>query len=228
MIVAIHQPNYLPYTGYFAKAYYSDVFVLYDIAQYTKNDFINRNKIKTPQGWTWITIPVKKSSTKPIFEIEIDNTKKWTKKHWMAIRSSYGRCEHFKEHEDFFNNIYETDWNKLIDINEILLKYLFEIICPHVKFIKASDLNIQENLGPTEMLIEITKKVGGETYLSGIDGRKYLDEEKFTDIKLKLIDFQHPVYSQKFNEFIPNLSIIDLLFNCGKNSINLIADSVKR
>jgi hypothetical protein len=227
MIVTIHQPNYIPYIGYFAKAAKSDVFVSYDIAQYTKNDFINRNKIKTPHGWTWLTIPVKKPLTRSINEIEIDNSKKWAKKHWLAIKSSYGRCENFSEYEDLFNEAFEKEWTKLADINEYFLQSIFKILCPKVEFKKASELDIPEDLDPTEMLIEITKKANGDIYLSGIDGRKYLDESKFTEPKLELIQFEHPVYQQKFNEFIPNLSIIDLLFNCGEESIKLISESVK-
>lgn len=228
MIITVHQPNYLPYIGYFAKAMKSDKFISYDTAQFTKNDFINRNRIKTPHGWTWLTIPVKKPLTRPIYEIEIDNTKKWAKKHWLAIKSNYGRCEYFCEYEQFFNEAYEMEWTKLIDINEYFLKSLFKIICPKVEFIKASELDIQNNLGPTDMLIEITKKVNGDVYLSGIDGSKYLDENKFTHPKLELIQFDHPVYQQRFNEFIPNLSIIDLLFNFGEDSIKLISESVKK
>jgi hypothetical protein len=227
MKVTIHQPNYIPYIGYFAKAASADVFVSYDIAQYTKNGFINRNKIKTPHGWTWLTIPVKKPLTRPIYEIEIDNSKKWTKKHWLAIKSSYGRCKYFSEYEQIFNEAFEQEWTKLADINEYLLKSIFKIICPKVEFKKASELDISNNLDPTEMLIDITKKAHGEIYLSGIGGRKYLDEFKFTDPKLELIKFEHPIYKQKFNEFIPDLSIIDLLFNCGEESIKIMSASVK-
>lgn len=221
MIVSIHQPNYLPSISYFHKVSKSDIFVSYDIAQYTKNSFINRNRVKTPHGWTWITIPVKGPTAKRIMDVEIDNSKNWRKKHWLTLQANYSGCKYFGRYKNFFKEVYDTKWDMLLNINEYILRHLFEIICPHVKFKKASELDISPTLDATDTLIEITKKVGGDTYLSGVGGKDYLDESRFTEIALKYQKFKHPTYPQRFGKFIPNMSVIDLLFNCGDEAIKI-------
>lgn len=214
-IVAVHQPNYLPHLGFFRKIDQADIFVIYDTAQYTKNSFINRNRIRTKDGWMWLTVPVKKEGVL-IIEKEVDNTHNWRAKHWKAISANYNRAKYFNEYCSFFEDAYSKEWRKLAKLNEFLIKYLLQELDIHVKVVKASELDLKEQ-DPTEKLIEMTKKVKGDVYLSGTGGKSYLDEKLFTDIKLSYFKkFESKPYKQVFGGFVNNLSVIDYLFNCGK------------
>ncbi|MCK4634739.1 MAG: WbqC family protein [Candidatus Aenigmarchaeota archaeon] len=216
MIVGIHQPNYIPWLGYFYKIAKSDVFVLLDNVNYTKNSFINRNKIKTQNGGVWLTVNVltKGRYGQLINEVEIDNSKLWNKVHWKTIFFNYSKAPLFNEYGHFLEEIYERKWEKLIDLNESLIKLICELSgIKNVKFIRASELNASGN--GTDLLIDICKKLGADTYLSGFGGRNYMEEKKFKgdDIELKYYDFKHPIYKQLWDGFVPNLSVIDFLFN---------------
>lgn len=225
MIATIHQPNYIPWLGFFHKIAQSDVFVSLDIVQFTKNSFQNRNRIKTANGEMWLTVPV---LTKNRFgqltnEIEINNSAKWGKKHWESIRQNYCKAKYFKSCSEFFENVYMNEkFTKLIDLNETILKFIIKTLGIQAKFIKASSLDIRGK--STDLLIEICKAVGADTYLSGPSGKKYLEEQRFRDESIQLIydDFHHPIYDQLFGPFLPHLSIIDLMFNCGPRSLDIL------
>ncbi|HOC02761.1 MAG TPA: WbqC family protein [bacterium] len=219
IIIGIHQPNFLPWLGYFYKITKSDIFVLLDNVQYTKNSFINRNKIKTSQGDHWLTVPVSFKFGDLIKDVTIDNNIDWRKKHLKTFELNYKKAPHFDEIYNFLERVYyKKEWIFLADFN---IELIVEICCfldMNKKFIKASSLNI---LGKsTDLLINIVKNLNGDIYLSGKGGQQYQDESKFNKENIKLIysDFKHPVYRQLWGEFIENLSIIDILFNLGKES----------
>jgi len=225
MIVAIHQPNFLPWLGYFYKLAKSDVFVLLDNVQYTKNSFINRNRIKTPQGAIWLTVPVKIKGRfgQLIKDVEINNMVDWRRKHLGALEANYKKARFFEPIFQGLKNIYYAhDWNNLYRFNVRLLEWVLSILKLEKKVVRASELNVKGK--STRLIIDIVKAVGGKVYLSGFGGAKYQDEKLFKEegIELRYYEFSHPVYPQLWSDFIPNLSIIDLLFNCGPESLNII------
>ncbi len=225
MRVAIHQPNFLPWLGYFYKMAQCDVFVLLDNVQYTKNSFINRNRIKTPQEAMWLTVPVKIKGRfgQLIKDVEITNKVDWRKKHLGTLETNYRKAEFFEPVFQSLKAIYFIgDWNNLCELNIRLLEWTLSLLKLEKKLVRASDLNVEGE--STQLLINIVKKLGGNIYLSGFGGAKYQEEELFkkAGVTLTYYAFEHPVYPQLWAGFVPNLSIIDLLFNCGPESLNVI------
>jgi len=226
MIIAIHQPNFLPWLGYFYKIAKSDIFVLLDNVKYSKNSFINRNKIKTPQGnEIWLTVPAKSNGLSEQFikSVQISNQTDWRRKHLQTLEMSYKRAKFFDQiYDDIKKIYYESDWNNLCLFNTSLLTLILNKLNLKNQVIMASELNIEEE--STTLLINIVKKLGGEAYLSGYGGSKYQEEDLFkkANITLQYYDFKHPIYSQLWGEFIPKLSIVDLLFNCGPESLSIL------
>lgn len=222
MIVAIHQPQYLPWLGYLDKIDRADVFVLLDNVQYKKNEWQNRNRIKTSQGWQWITVPVLYRFPQKINEVRVDNRQFWARKHLHTLMTNYSRAPYFPDLGPFFEEIYGQTWEYLVDINVQAIKYLITALGIQTELLLASRLSLREE--PTERLIDICKAVGGDIYLAGRDGALYMDMSKFEREGIQVLsqDFQHPVYNQLFGEFEPNMSVVDLLFNHGKQSLDII------
>lgn len=217
MICAIHQPNYIPYLGFFHKFKRSDAFVLYDTAQYSKNDFHNRNKIMTPAGPQWLTIPVSIHLGDLIKDAKVTN-RDFVKKHLGLLEQNYKKTAHFEAVFPELEKIYlqfKSDF--LMDINLPLLLFLFDKIGPGVKVVLSSELDLDPAKRSTEALIEICNKVQADTYLSGQGAKAYLDEEAFgrQGLAVEWQDFHHPEYPQPGGEFAPNLSVVDALFNLG-------------
>ncbi len=224
MIAGIHQPNYIPWSGYFYKIANSDIFIFLDNVPYTKNSFINRNKIKTQHGEAWMTISVltKGRYGQMINEVEINNNIPWGKIHWKTIEANYAKAPYFEEYKHLFEDIYQKKWENLMEFNEAMIKMICEILCiKNIKFIRASELDVSGK--NTRLLINICKAVGADSYFSGSGGKKYMDEELFEEegVKLKYSEFQHPVYDQLWGDFSPNLSVIDLIFNKGGSNLEL-------
>ena len=232
MILAGHQPEYLPYLGFIYKIAKADKFILVDHVQYLEKSFQNSNRIMTApglEGFTWLTVPVISSGRRfqKICEVEIDNSVAWRKKHWKTIYLNYKNTEYFAEHQEFFEKIYAKKWEKLAELTETIIYYLAEQLGIKTPIIKSSDYDFKEK--KNDLLIEMCKILKADAYLSGPGAKSYVDEEKFRTNGLKHIfsDFQHPVYPQKFKPFIPNLSAIDLLFNCGPESFKIILNDKK-
>jgi len=230
-VVSIHQPAYIPWLGYFHKLSQSDIHVFYDDAEYSKNNLFNRNKIKTPQGEQWLTIPVGCHSTQKINQTKITPNTNWQKKHWKAIKGNYVRARNFAEYEDFFEKLYQKQWNYLSELTIEMNKALCKLLGIKTKFFVSSELDVKGK--SNEKLINICKAVRADTYLSGkgaVDvlsndsGKPYLDQAMFTkeNIKVQVQEFIYPTYKQLWGEFIPNLSILDVLFNCGAFTRNYL------
>ena len=223
MIVSIHQPQYLPWLGYFDKIARSEVFVFLDNVQFKKNEWQNRNKIKTSEGWQWLSVPVIHRFTQKISEVEINNTVQWGRKHLNALATHYSKAPFFNDHIDFFKHTYAQEWKYLADINVHIADYLTEALgLTDKKFVLASELETRE--GSTERLIDICQQLGADAYLSGKDGAKYIELELFKQegIQVAFQDYEHPRYDQLYGDFEPFLSIIDLLFNCGPDSLSIL------
>ena len=223
MIVSIHQPQYLPWLGYFDKIQRSDIFVFLDDVQFKKNEWQNRNKIKTSEGWQWLSIPVIHRFTQRISEVEINNTVQWGRKHLNALVTNYSKAPFFDDHIEFFEQTYAREWTHLADINIHVTKYLAKALgLTDRKFVLSSELESRE--GSTERLVDICRHLGADVYLSGRDGASYLQMELFEKAGIQVVfqDYQHPRYTQLFGEFEPFLSIVDLLFNCGPDSLSIL------
>lgn len=219
MIVTIHQPNYLPYLGFFDKMKKADVFVIYDDAQFNKSDFQHRNRIRILQGWKWLTVPVVKKHI-PINEITIKNDQNikgryWYDEHFAIIKENYSRCPYFSQYEDRLKEIYSMHYEKLVDLNVAVIDLIREGFDIKTDILLSSEMGFTSS--STQKIIDIVEALGGDAYISGPMGRSYLDMELFEKhgIELQFQDFKHPVYTQNYEDFVPNLSAIDALFNVG-------------
>ena len=222
MKIAIHQPNFLPWTGYFYKMANSDIFVFLDNVQYEKNSVINRNKIKISQGLFWITLPIRKKNSQLINETELLNFSREKERIIKTLKLNYQKAKYFDFIFPELENILEKDWQYLSELNIELIKFLKRKIGIKTKLEIVSGHGV---LGEkTDLLINICKFFDADTYLSGEGGREYQDEEKFkiAKIKLEYSNFVYPVYPQQWGKFAPNLSIVDLLFNCGPDSLKIL------
>ncbi|MDD5566256.1 MAG: WbqC family protein [Candidatus Omnitrophica bacterium] len=233
MILSLHQPHYLPWLGYFHKIAASDCFVFLDCVQYKPREFQNRNKIRTENSWIWLTVPVqaKHKGRQPIREVMIDNELPWMRQHAKSLQTWYARAPYFKEYFPFFEDVYRKTWERLEDLNVCIIRYILKQLSIETPIHFESDCNI---LGAkTDRIIELCKKMDADTYLSGAGGRQYLEEDKFADagITLKYQEFIHPKYCQQFlartEDFIPFLAAIDLLFNEGYKSKEILCNSSK-
>ncbi|MBU3925558.1 WbqC family protein, partial [Patescibacteria group bacterium] len=199
----------------------------YDDVQYDKNGWRNRNRIKTQNGITWITIPVHGSINSKISEIKIDNTQNWQRKHINAIRINYCKSPYFDEYWPIFSDIFNKKWEKLIDLQIVLIKKINKILGINRKIKFSSKLNISGNR--IDRLINICKYFDANIFYEGATGKNYIDEKKFNDvgIKIKFQDYKHPRYHQLYGDFVSHLSIIDLIFNEGPNSLNILISNIK-
>ena len=224
MILSAHQPQYLPWLGYFHKMYHSDIFVFLDNVQYKKREYQNRNCIRTASGTMWLTVPVlKEAEPYPnISAVRIDNSREWRKKHWMTIRTNYGHAPFFKQYSGFFEELYGMEWKMLADLNMHIIEHIARLLGINKPIFLESQLNIATD--KTSRLVDICRSMKADSYLSGIGGRDYLDEKQFELNGIKLIyqDFKHPQYKQCHEPFISCASIIDLLFNCGDESLKIL------
>jgi len=223
LIIAIHQPQYLPWLGYFDKIAKADAFCYLDNVQYKKNEWQNRNRIKTAQKQQWLTVPVLYRFPQKINEVKINNAVNWKRKHLQALITNYNKSPFFREYIGFFEEVYSKDWEFLSELNVYLIDQICRMLDLQAKqTVLASTLSLSED--PTGRLIDICKALGGDTYLSGQDGAKYMDLEQFNQQGIKVVvqDFQHSEYPQLFGDFVSHLSIVDLLFNCGPESMQKI------
>lgn len=226
MLVTIHQPEHLPWPGFFDKLRQADLFVLLDTCQFAKDDFQNRNRIKTAQGAAWLTVPVYKAgrSEQTILDTRICNDRAWGRQCLALITQSYARAPFLAAHKPFFTELYNRRWESLVELNITIITYLAEQFGLGGRFVRASELGITER-GPTRVNLALCRAVGATTYLSGRAGRSYLDEAAFAEhgIAVRYQEFQHPVYPQQWGDFVPAMSAIDLLFNCGPNSLAILS-----
>jgi len=218
--IAILQSNYIPWKGYFDIIGSVDEFVLYDDMQYTKNDWRNRNKIKTRNGLEWITIPVRvESLAQTIRETKIVNPL-WRKQHWKTLAQNYAKAGHFKEYKDIFEELYLGATE--VYLSEINRKFILAIngllgIATTIRC--SSEFTLAP--GKSERLLELCKTLGATTYLSGPAASDYLDAAIFAEagIAVEWMDYSgYPEYTQLFPPFEHGVSIVDLLFNEGGNA----------
>lgn len=232
--IAIIQSNYIPWKGYFDLINSVDEYIILDTVQYTKNDWRNRNKIKTETGLKWLTIPVvqKGSISSSINEISIAK-KEWVKQHLNLLTINYRESVYFEEVYNFCEILYKRaeKYTKLSEVNELLIKEICSVLKITTKIIRAEELG---NLSETsnERLIDICRITGATHYLSGPAAKSYLNEELFEEngLFVEWMDYSgYPEYSQLYGEFTHQVSIIDLLFNVGlENSHKYIKRDIEK
>lgn len=222
-IIAISQSNYIPWKGYFEMIQIVDEFVLYDDVQYTKRDWRNRNKVKTPHGLKWLTIPVSASRSLNIEEVEIAD-EDWNKNHWKTIRHLYSSASHFDTYADTIESMYkEAKHKKLSEINYHFLSGITELLGIDTPFSWSRDYNATGN--KSERLLSICKRAGATGYVSGPAAKDYLDVDLFESqgVSVEWMEYSgYREYPQLYGDFEHSVSIIDLLFNTGKESSSFI------
>lgn len=227
MIAAAHQPNYIPWIGYFYKLWLADCMVVLDNVQYTKNGFQNRNRIKTQRGSAWLTVPVVTAGRlgQATKDVEIVPGSSWYQSHLDTIRQNYRRAPYFLEYFPALEALYKRPWRRLVDLNLALIRFLAAALEIRTPLVLATELNVTGK--GSALLVDLCCKVHATRYLSGFGGRSYQDSGQLADagITLEVYDFKHPTYPQLWGEFIPQLTVLDLLLNCGPAAAHVVRSS---
>lgn len=227
--VAIHQPNYLPWLGYFNKMANCDVFVLLDDVQLLRGkSFTTRNKVKTPNGAQWLTVPIRgKGELGLIKDAMIVRDGTWQRKHWKTIQLAYKKAPYFDRYEMKISEIYNRPWENLCELNITLIKVIKNLMAIDTTLVLSSEMNIEAR--GAEKILSIIRELKAGKYITGEGkgSKRYIAEEEFKENSIELIyqQFKHPVYHQLWGDFIPNLSIIDLLFNEGERSLQILKEN---
>jgi len=223
MIAAIHQPNYLPWMGYFHKALAADRLVLLDTVGFSKGSYTNRCRIRRGQGAGWLTVPVRTAGRlgQPIKETALEGNE-WSRRHLAVLREAYEDCPYFESYFPALEDALSTGGDLLAELNRRLIALILGWLEIETELIWASDLASRGRR--TELLVGICRELGADAYLSGQGARTYNEEEAFRQAGMRLVydDFSHPLYDQGAETFIPGLSILDLLFNCGDGSRSIL------
>jgi hypothetical protein len=226
LILTLHQTQYLPYLGFFEKAARSDHFILLDQPQFEKNDYQNRNRIKGPQGAFWLTVPVltKGRSRQRLDQVEINPQEDWRRSHWSSLEQNYRKAPYWDLYSPELKKIYASDWPLLAGLNTALIRQVMDFLGLKTPLSLESETGSEGN--STERLISLCRRVGADSYLSGAGGKGYMDEALFAKEGIRLIyqHYEHPVYRQQYGKlgFVPNLCILDLLFNEGPASLGVL------
>lgn len=230
MIVSGHQPVYLPWLGLFHKLSLCDVFVYMDTVQYLENDWNNRNKIRTPQGWMWLTVPIDRRLTqaKMLDQIIIkhDNSKEcnfWQRMHWQSIESNYKKAPYFNDYAAPLQAMYlDTVWERLIDLCWAQFNLFSGWLGLDKKVVRMSEQPFEGN--KDLLVLDHCRKLGGDAVVFGSQGKNYVNTGLFADegIKVYFQDYRHPVYKQRFPGFESHMCVLDLIFNYGPASMGII------
>ncbi len=232
MRITIHQPEHMPWLGLIDKISKVDLFVILDNVQFKKNDFQNRNKIRSSkkQGFSWITVPVKNHPLSAnIKDIQISYSHNWIEQYINLIKENYKGSEFFEKYFEMISNILNKRFTGLSELNIEIIKLILNEFKVKTKIVYASDLGLSKIKGGNEVVLDICKKVNASTYLSGIGGKSYLNLKDFEreNIKVEFQEFKHPTYQQQFEPFMPFMSCIDLLFNAGPMSGKILFNQNK-
>ena len=224
LILTAHQPCYLPWLGLFHKIALADQFISFNQVQYQAKEWNNRNKIKTSQGPAWLSVPVfRKGRLKQSYkDVKINNNINWGRKHWNSLLLNYSKTPYFKHYADYFEDTYSRDWDRLIDLNETMLQWFINTLGINIKVQSAEDYNFTGK--KNDLVLDMCLKMGAKTYIFGGEGENYANVSAFNDAHIKVLfdTYDHPIYPQINGEFISHLSIVDLLFNCGSNSFEIL------
>ena len=222
MIAAIHQPQFLPWLGYFDKMDQADVFCLLDTVQYKKNEWQNRNRVKVHTGWQWLTVPVKYRFPEKIYMVGVNNAVHWQRKHLETLRMAYTKAAFFHRYFPEIEELYAEPAETLLELNVRFISYFREALGIGTRLVLASEIEARED--PTLRLIDICRHTGAQVYLAGADGANYMDLEAFSreGMDVRFQHYLHPEYNQLHGPFVSHLSVVDLLLNNGEDSLEII------
>jgi len=222
--ISIMQPGYLPWLGFFELICNCELFVLLDDVQYTKKDWRSRNRIRTKDGWRWLSVPVstKGKRNQLISEALINPSVDWRKNHLKTIEINYHKARFFSSYFHFFERLYLTDWKYILDLDVEIINWLTGVLNIKTPIIKSSSLNTPGH--KDDKIINICKALGATELYDSKAARGILNLAKFVDEKIgvKFQDYQHPVYKQVYEPFIPYMSVIDLIFQHGPKSLHIL------
>jgi hypothetical protein len=228
LIISGHQPNYLPWLGYFHKMKSCDLFVILDDVLHSRGAVTNKNKIKGPEGARMLSVPLaqKKVSIK---DVTILNDQKWNKKHWSSLHTCYAKAPYWKDYEDLFLPVYDNPGDLLAELNIRLIGIIRKILNINTPMVRSSEIPGITGHKSTK-IINICRYFGAEICLSGTGARSYNDEEEYKRNNVRLVyqDFENPQYPQLWGDLIPNLSAVDLIFNCGPASADYLSKQIIR
>lgn len=218
MIISANQPYFCPFPSFFYKAHLSDIFVILDAVQFPlRTTWITRNRFKNDQGTLWMTVPVKKKGLglQRIDRVRICREERWARKCLDSLKSAYAKAPYFNEHLSFLEELFSSQFDKLVHLNLAGIRYLIKLLHIDTKIMLLSELGIQAK--GDQLLIKICKRVGASQFLAQSPAKKYLNLDLFQQSEIELTYFRPPtpVYPQLWGRFIPNLSTFDLVFNCG-------------
>lgn len=228
--VAGHQPNLYPYGGFFAKIASVDTFVIVDNTQYVKKQYHNRNQILLQDGQVkWLSIPVQNAGhfKQKINDVELDNSSKWSQKHARTITASYRKAPYFDQFFPLMEKLLIRDWPKLVDFNYAFIELCLDYLGIDTPILIASQEGIDGKA--SSLILDICRKTNSDVYLHGKHSRDYVDFDFLAQAGIKNLiqDFSAKEYPQGIDAFVPNLSIIDIIFHCGKASRDLLLESQK-
>jgi hypothetical protein len=230
MIASIMQPTYLPWSGYFDLIGQSDVFVFLDTVQFEKQSWQQRNRIKTPSGPLWLTVPCYQSLPQQIVDVRIDNKTDWRRKHWMSISANYSKAPFWRDYRERLEGIYSRDWDRLADLNIRLITLLTGLLGIEARFLNASEL-LRSDRSRSARLVEICADLGATVYLSPPGSFAYIHSDRpFAErgIRLAFQQYEHPVYPQRIGAFVSHLSVVDILLNCGPAALEILKSGRRR
>jgi hypothetical protein len=218
VIAAGHQPNYLPWLGFFDKMAKCDVFVIEDDVQFERQGFTNRNKIKSVSGAKWLSVPIKHVGKDLLInEVEINNLaeKDWSNRHWLTLMHNYSKAPYWEKYSSFFEETYSQKWDMLIDLNMHFIELFRSFLDIKTSMIFSSSLGASGI--KDELILAQCKLLRADTQLSGSGALSYMNKKRFIDEGINLIfqNFQYPVYTQLHGEYLANLSVVDYLFCTG-------------
>ncbi|MBI1318899.1 MAG: hypothetical protein GC168_08110 [Candidatus Hydrogenedens sp.] len=225
MLAGIHQLHYLPWLRYFEKIARADVFIVLDDIQFTKNDWQNRNRIKAKGGPVVLTLPIQQKYQQRLDQCHLDNRLPWRRKHWESLRQAYGKTPYFDRYAPALEGFYAREWDHMNALNRAMLDYFLQALGITTEIVYASELKVPGSA--TERLIGLMKAVGADEYYSGAYALEvYLDADalELAGIGLQLQEWTAPVYPQLHGDFVKDLAIVDLLFNCGPDSLRVLLE----
>jgi hypothetical protein len=225
MMISANRPYFFPYPGFFFKACLSDHFVILDDVQFPRGTtWITRNRWKNAQGDLWMTVPVKKKGLglQSINDVRIYHDGRWAKKHLHSLKNAYARAPFFEDHLPFLEDLFSTTFEKLIDFNLEIIRYLMKQLKIDTNVTLLSELGICEK--GDNRIIAVCKKLGASRFLVQKAARKYYDAKRLASAGIQIVDFKSkpPVYPQLWGDFIPNLSAFDLILNCGPKAHDIM------
>lgn len=229
MILTAHQPCYLPWLGLFHKIALADTFVCYDHVLYSQGDFTAKNCIKTAQGRHWLIVPVVggKRVKQTLNELKIDNASDWRGNHWKTICTAYGRAPYFNRYADYLENFYRKEWEDLTEMTLTMLQWLLATLGIPRPLERSSRLDIHG--AKSEGVLDMCRKFKAEMIILGEQGPNYIDQELFDKARVRIMvqNYEHPKYKQMHGTFVSHLSVLDLLFNCGEKSLDILMSGNK-